>query len=193
MYYNNSDYRCREDYYSTTTVSCTPSPSPSIQQQQQQQQQHHQHQQIHSQYQPTDVVEQVLNNSRVVATQTSNNCELAASNSSTSSTAQQLPPPAPTPAPLLYTVHRVVTTAQIQTAGGNAFATSSSVSSVVSAVRNESECGGNSVVATGPCGSTTIGLHSSPGEFFFFSNTLSMNSIIIHTKSYKVGEEMENY
>lgn len=107
----------------------------------------------------------MLNNSRVVATQTSNNCELAASNPSSSTTSQQLPP---TPAPLLYTVHRVVTTAQIQTAGGNAFATSSSVSSVVSAVRNESECGGNSIVATGPCGSTTIGLHSSPGEFFFF-------------------------
>uniref|UniRef100_A0A1I8P708 FERM domain-containing protein 8 n=2 Tax=Stomoxys calcitrans TaxID=35570 RepID=A0A1I8P708_STOCA len=39
----------------------------------------------------------------------------------------------------MYTVHRVVTTAQIQTAAGNTFTSASSVSSVVSAVRNETE------------------------------------------------------
>lgn len=46
---------------------------------------------------------------------------------------------APVP-PVMYTVHRVVTTAQIQTAVGSAFASSASVSSVVSASRNENDC-----------------------------------------------------
>ena len=45
--------------------------------------------------------------------------------------------------PIMYTVHRVVTTAQIQTAGGNTFTSSSSVSSVMSAVRNENDNLGN--------------------------------------------------
>uniref|UniRef100_A0A1A9W2Q4 FERM domain-containing protein 8 n=1 Tax=Glossina brevipalpis TaxID=37001 RepID=A0A1A9W2Q4_9MUSC len=43
---------------------------------------------------------------------------------------------APVP-PIMYTVHRVVTTAQIQTAAGNTFTSSSSISSMVSAVPNE--------------------------------------------------------
>nr|XP_036232713.1 uncharacterized protein LOC118683642 [Bactrocera oleae] len=38
---------------------------------------------------------------------------------------------------MMYTVHRVVTTSQIQTALGNTYASSSSVSSVVSALRND--------------------------------------------------------
>ncbi|EDV93886.1 FERM domain-containing protein 8 [Drosophila grimshawi] len=42
--------------------------------------------------------------------------------------------------PVMYTVHRVVTTAQIQTAVGSTFASSASVSSVVSAGRNENDC-----------------------------------------------------
>uniref|UniRef100_A0A1A9VLZ9 FERM domain-containing protein 8 n=1 Tax=Glossina austeni TaxID=7395 RepID=A0A1A9VLZ9_GLOAU len=41
--------------------------------------------------------------------------------------------------PIMYTVHRVVTTAQIQTAAGNTFASSSSISSMVSAVQNEAD------------------------------------------------------
>ncbi|XP_075147175.1 FERM domain-containing protein 8 Bili [Haematobia irritans] len=41
----------------------------------------------------------------------------------------------------MYTVHRVVTTAQVQTAAGNTFTSASSVSSVVSAVRNETDVG----------------------------------------------------
>ncbi|XP_030380856.1 putative FERM domain-containing protein FRMD8P1 isoform X2 [Scaptodrosophila lebanonensis] len=45
--------------------------------------------------------------------------------------------PAP---PLMYTVHRVVTTAQIQTAVGSTFASSASVSSVLNAGRNENDC-----------------------------------------------------
>ncbi|XP_004524399.1 uncharacterized protein LOC101456936 isoform X1 [Ceratitis capitata] len=40
---------------------------------------------------------------------------------------------------MMYTVHRVVTTAQIQTAIGNTYASSSSISSVVSGLRNEDE------------------------------------------------------
>jgi len=42
--------------------------------------------------------------------------------------------------PIMYTVHRVVTTAQIQTAVGSTFASSASVSSVVSTGQNEGDC-----------------------------------------------------
>ncbi|KAM7360805.1 FERM domain-containing protein 8 Bili isoform 2-T9 [Cochliomyia hominivorax] len=82
-----------------------------------------------------------LSNGRMVAaTQTyqNSNCDqaVAPTTLAMSSLQSQVPP-------IMYTVQRVVTTAQIQTAGGNTFTSSSSVSSVVSAVRNETENIGN--------------------------------------------------
>lgn len=213
MYHNTADYRCRDDYYSTTSGPVnggnnsitgrisTASPSSAIQLQgqgqqqhhhQQQQQQNHQSQHHHHHHQmsqqpsqhhyhhynpqqqinssgaiqqlqqhqqhaintcsPTataiDPVDDTLNcslalgNGRMVAaTQThqNSNCDQAAVVPTTlpmSSLQSQVPP-------IMYTVHRVVTTAQIQTAGGNTFTSSSSVSSVVSAVRNETDNMGN--------------------------------------------------
>ncbi|TMW46625.1 hypothetical protein DOY81_008294, partial [Sarcophaga bullata] len=70
--------------------------------------------------------------------QTSGDCDQMATPTSIamSSLHSQVPP-------IMYTVHRVVTTAQIQTSGGNTFTSSSSVSSVMSAVRNENDNLGN--------------------------------------------------
>lgn len=62
--------------------------------------------------------------------------------------------------PVMYTVHRVVTTAQIQTAVGSTFASSASVSSVVSAARNESDCMTSAQVATAMSMSANEPCHS---------------------------------
>lgn len=81
-------------------------------------------------------------NGRVVAsTQTHmNNANVASCEQMSSQTPVSLVPVNVPVPPVMYTVHRVVTTAQIQTAVGNTFASSASVSSVVSASRNESDC-----------------------------------------------------
>lgn len=63
--------------------------------------------------------------------------------------------------PVMYTVHRVVTTAQIQTAVGSTFASSASVSSVVSAARNDSsDCMTSAQVATAMSMSANEPCHS---------------------------------
>ncbi|XP_046804991.1 uncharacterized protein LOC111681978 [Lucilia cuprina] len=108
-----------------------------------------QHQQNNNTCSPTSVTEPgdntlncslALGNGRMVAaTQThlnSSSDQVGASSLAISTLPSQVPP-------IMYTVHRVVTTAQIQTAGGNTFTSSSSVSSVVSAVRNEIDNMGN--------------------------------------------------
>ncbi|XP_036320666.1 uncharacterized protein LOC118735138, partial [Rhagoletis pomonella] len=64
----------------------------------------------------------------------------------------------------MYTVHRVVTTAQIQTAIGNTYTSSSSVSSVVSALRNEEENITSPMAASLPTvnGNCALNLNSCP-------------------------------
>ncbi|KAL9893433.1 FERM domain-containing protein 8 Bili isoform 1-T9 [Glossina fuscipes fuscipes] len=144
-----------------------PSSLSNVQQQQQQHHQHQQHQQHqhqnlqqqhnhhthHHHHQNTcgssvalDPVEEALNcpalgapSSRMMAaTQTqptTGNCEqfMASASLPLGSVHTATVPP------IMYTVHRVVTTAQIQTAAGNTFASSSSISSMVSAVQNEAD------------------------------------------------------
>lgn len=80
-------------------------------------------------------------NGRVVAaTQTHmNNANVASCEQMSSQTPVSLVPVNVPVPPLMYTVHRVVTTAQIQTAVGSTFASTASVSSVVSS-RNENDC-----------------------------------------------------
>ncbi|KNC30474.1 hypothetical protein FF38_01125 [Lucilia cuprina] len=111
-----------------------------------------QHQQNNNTCSPTSVTEPgdntlncslALGNGRMVAaTQTHLNSSSDQVGAPSSLAISTLPSQVP---PIMYTVHRVVTTAQIQTAGGNTFTSSSSVSSVVSAVRNETDNMGNAL------------------------------------------------
>ncbi|XP_039968491.1 uncharacterized protein LOC126764476 isoform X4 [Bactrocera neohumeralis] len=68
--------------------------------------------------------------------QTNNNCDAFSSDIKIDSGGETLTPTVSS-GHMMYTVHRVVTTSQIQTALGNTYASSSSVSSVVSALRND--------------------------------------------------------
>ncbi|EDV42262.1 uncharacterized protein Dana_GF17892, isoform C [Drosophila ananassae] len=74
---------------------------------------------------------------RVAATQTHQNSSMIACEQQTPVSLASVNVPVP---PIMYTVHRVVTTAQIQTAVGSTFASSASVSSVVSTGQNEGDC-----------------------------------------------------
>ncbi|XP_054740102.1 uncharacterized protein LOC129245756 [Anastrepha obliqua] len=81
---------------------------------------------------------------------------------------------------MMYTVHRVVTTAQIQTALGNTY-TSSSVSSVVSALRNEDESMAAPLAASlttlnGNCILNVNGCTVNPGSHL---NNMEENSNVI--------------
>ncbi|TDG40422.1 hypothetical protein AWZ03_013158 [Drosophila navojoa] len=170
LYYNTTDVKCREDYYLGNNVKCSnETPSQQSMSQLTPNHQHAQHQlhlnqnthshQLLSNQQSTacspsagieaidDGIDCALysnatGNGRIVAaTQTQmNNADMASCEQMSSQTpASLVPVNVPVP-PVMYTVHRVVTTAQIQTAVGSTFASSASVSSVVSASRNESDC-----------------------------------------------------
>lgn len=71
--------------------------------------------------------------------QTINNCDTITALSSAVTIDSEGAATTVAPGHMMYTVHRVVTTSQIQTALGNTYASSSSVSSVVSALRNEND------------------------------------------------------
>lgn len=170
LYYNTTDVKCREDYYLGNNVKCsneTPSQQPMPQltpNHQHAQHQLHINQNTHSHQlqsnqqttacSPSSGIEAIddgidcalysntTGNGRVVAaTQTHmNNANVASCEQMSSHTPVSLVPVNVPVPPVMYTVHRVVTTAQIQTAAGSTFASSASVSSVVSASRNESDC-----------------------------------------------------
>ncbi|KAH8295265.1 hypothetical protein KR018_009455 [Drosophila ironensis] len=74
---------------------------------------------------------------RVAATQTHQNSSMVACEQQAPASLSSVNVPVP---PIMYTVHRVVTTAQIQTAVGSTFASSASVSSVVSTGQNDGDC-----------------------------------------------------
>ncbi|ALC47930.1 Bili [Drosophila busckii] len=184
IYYNTTDAKSREDYYSagngkrlSTDSSSNVHPQYQHQQSQSQSQSqniHHMQHQVHmsqmhqnphnnyvqhnqqktacSHSSGLDPVEDstdcgamysnVNPNGRVVAaTQTHlGNVNVAACDQlMPQSPVSLVPVNVPVP-PVMYTVHRVVTTAQIQTAVGSTFASSASVSSVVSTGRNETDC-----------------------------------------------------
>lgn len=85
--------------------------------------------------------------------------------------------------PVMYTVHRVVTTAQIQTAVGSTFASSASVSSVVSAGRNDNDCMTSAQVTSAMSMSAndpqchTAGLHISEISGNIMNNANALGSL----------------
>ncbi|XP_054084159.1 FERM domain-containing protein 8 isoform X1 [Zeugodacus cucurbitae] len=95
---------------------------------------------------------------------------------------------------MMYTVHRVVTTAQIQTALGNTYASSSSVSSVVSALRNE-----NDNLSTPTSMSTSLttipgnGIVGISGNIFskIDDNSNARNSLIINAAGISDSQQSE--
>ncbi|XP_033244575.1 FERM domain-containing protein 8 [Drosophila miranda] len=161
LYYNSTDFKCRDNYYNTNNAGHLNTGSTITHHQNQQPQQpnclHIQHalaQNHHLSH--TQPIHQLPPLSTSTAnpindfdscgllppsTESHQNkpsvamCEQGMSQASTSLGSVNVPAP-----PIMYTVHRVVTTAQIQTAIGGSFASSASVSSVVSTGKNETEC-----------------------------------------------------
>ncbi|SPP83231.1 FERM domain-containing protein 8 [Drosophila guanche] len=179
LYYNTTDFKCRDTYYNTNNTGHLNTGSTIPQHQNQQPQQpnclHIQHSlaQNHqlSHTQPIHQLPQLSTSTAnpnndfescamfPPATESHQNksnvamCEQAMSQAATSMGSVNVPAP-----PIMYTVHRVVTTAQIQTAIGGSFASSASVSSVVSTGKNESDCLASSQLTSamtasphGPC------------------------------------------
>ncbi|XP_068152917.1 LOW QUALITY PROTEIN: uncharacterized protein Bili [Drosophila tropicalis] len=144
---------------------------------------------------------------RVVATQThQNNANVVACEPAMTQTPVSMGPVGVPVPPMMYTVHRVVTTAQIQTAAGSTFASSASVSSVVSTGRNENECGlasaqvpsGMAVTSNGPC-HTGINLSDMSGNIINNANAIgqlpnlrSPSGVVTNTQYMPVQQKSNN-